>query len=265
LSFAWLSVLSIPESYSLTVLSGVICMLSGSSFAHATQLDPKAAFRHAVITGVGAWIYHPICGAVLLILPALRVRREWLTVLLPCVAIAVLIGNLPNVMAQTVTDQIAFVGKWSSVENFLNLQLILSVIVAFLFFGLVSPVNDFLYARSELHLAQVFSHWHTAGAVIFLGICFVFLLRHADWRRMSGIVMWFLCMIAFHVFFNPREVLLYAALPVTLLCYMVGLALSSVLRRDESEGAGRGTKAGWGLAGVLMIMVLLNIRSVIGV
>lgn len=264
LSFAWLSVFSVPESYSLTVCSGVICMLSGSRFAHAPRLVPNAAFRHAVVTGVGTWLYPPICGAVLLIVPALRTQREWLTVFLPCTAIAVLLAAIPNAIKQTVPDQIGYAKVWLSLESLESFRLVLSIVAAFLFFGLLAPVDDFAYADPRLDLVQVFSHWHIAAPVALLAVCFVVLIRHAEWRPISGIGVWFLAMIAFHIFYNPKEVLLYTPLPVTLLCYTVGIALASVCCRDVTGTAGFRTRAVWGLGAVLTAMVLSNARPILG-
>ena len=97
-SFGWLSLFSVPESYSLAVCSVIACLLSGSTFLREPDLSPASATRHAVLAGLGSWLYLPAAASTLLILSAIRSRRQFASVLLPALILAATIAYAPHLL-----------------------------------------------------------------------------------------------------------------------------------------------------------------------
>ncbi len=267
-SFSWLAVFSMPESYSLTTCGALLAMLSGARLPHLNLDDPGSArvcLRHAVVTGIAAWLYLPIAGAVLLLLPTLRSRRDWLTAALPTGAVAAAVAIAPQFLFGfvTVQQQLVYGDRWSTLLNFGQGRLLAEVAGAFLWFGFVAPVPDYLYAPAELNLAVLRpGSWTMVCATFFSALLASLWFGprvNVTVRRVSGAACWFAALYAFHVYFNPSEVLLYLSVPVAVLAYSTALAMSaggpSPSRSRRSTGA---------LVVLVALLALANYRAVIG-
>jgi hypothetical protein len=264
-SFAWLSTFSVPESYSLAVCATIACLLSGRRFVDGHPITWGSSIRHTIVVGLASWIYLPACGAVLLLLPSLKGRRQILTVLLPCVVLAIVIGVAPHLLndAESARNQIDYAHKWNSLNHFADPLIVAKVAAAFLFFGFVSPVSDLLQAPPELNIQGV-TDTNLVVILTILAVLLTFLVLRGNWRRYSGVAAWFLSVMAFHIYFNPGEVLLYLSPPVTILAYLVVLALSDlhVLGDNRSPTSRLGVISVMAL--VLVTMAIYNLRVVAG-
>lgn len=284
-SFAWLSIFSIPESYSLSVCAALLAMLSGSRLPQlGTPGAWRAVLRHAMVTGVLAWIYPLVCGAVLLVISRVQHRKELVSVVLPAAVIAAGIAILPAAVISAaialapqlfggeggVQAQIDYVRLLASWTNFANWRLLVEVGTAFLFLGLIAPVADFVSAtRPHVHMANVGGAWTTVMGIAIILACFIKLalvtLAHRNIKRLRGALLWFLALFLFHAFFNPREVLLYLSVPVAVLIYIVGLALVPWYERYGTAFNG-GRKAIVSLLGGLaVLLIVINLRVVAGI
>ncbi len=273
LSFGWLTVFSIPESYSLTACGALIAMISGARLGDLDLDRRGAAFswvRHAVVSGVAAWLYLPIAGAVLLLVPVTRSRQHWRTVMVPAIAIAAAVAIAPQFWfgLSSVESQLTYGGRWSTLAHFADVRLLAEVGSAFLFFGLVSPVPDFLYAKAELDLS-VFRVWSPAlPATVLLVGCYVALWAQRPAgetaRRVSGALLWLATLFAFHVYFNPREVLLYLTVPVAVLVYSAAQVLAPRYKPVPGLTDGNRFKTLCVLLVFVCVLIASNYRAVVG-
>lgn len=271
LSFAWFSVFSMPESYSLTVCGALLAMISGSRLSELDAPGARLAIvRHALVVGVASWLYLPICGAALLVIPRVGHRGQWRTAVAPTVLLAATVAMLPQFLggSDALRVQLDYGARWSSLGHFADRDLLARVGSAFLFFGLVSPVPDFVYAKPEVDLTAVMKAGAPlAGAAVVLA-CYLALAFYAVSRghvkQLSGGLLWFLSLFVFHVFFNPTEVLLYVSVPVAVLFYLAGLALAPWYETQHSTFTTGRTIVVCLVIGFVAVMLAANVRAVVG-
>jgi hypothetical protein len=266
LSFGWLSVFSVPESYSLAVCSILVCLLSGSSFVVERELRPGSAVRHAVIAGLSTWLYLPAAATTLLILPALRSRRQWLIVLAPALAISIVIGYGPHLFYQGESAQLQldYAKKWMMLENFLDPATISKVILSFIFFSIIAPVPDFITASPDLSIRSVMTNWLAICLVGAQAAFLVFLAVGSRLDRMAGVATLFAILVAFHIYFNPHEVLLYLSPIVPVLLLGTAMLLVDYLRiRPRAPQLAPRISAGLFLFAALLSYI--NLRAALGI
>jgi hypothetical protein len=271
LSFAWLSVFSVPESYSLSVCAALLAMLSGARLPGLEEQGAgRAIARHALVAGATAWIYPPTCGAVFLAVSRISHRKQLLTTVLPAVALAAVVAFAPHGLSgrSEVQQQIDYGGRWSSPHHFVDAELVAEVGSAFLFFGLVSPVDDFVYASPRVNLTTAFGTGMRLVGVCVILACYgavaLIVIAHGQASRMSGALLWFVSLFAFHLFFNPREVLLYLSVPIAVLIYLVGLAVVPLYEKHFTRSKARSVPLACLLLFVMM-MILANARAITGI
>lgn len=263
-SFGWLAVFSIPESYSLTVSGALLSMISGVALERS---NPRRLWLtivgHCVLTGVMAWLYAPICGAVFMLLGRRwKSSREALIVLAPSVVLTCLIASIPLGLGGFAPTK-GYLGSWSGFHNLLDLTRWRDVTASFLVFGIISPVEDFRYSSGRLDWTILVSRPIVGVAVLAVVVLYVIWIvcarRPASRRHLYGPAVWFVLLLAFHVYFNPSEVLLYLSLPLMLVMYAVGCAI-----RDVDLVGGYGSRVTVGLVVAVVALLGLNWSTVFG-
>ncbi|MCX5578955.1 hypothetical protein [Kaistia terrae] len=265
-SFGWLSVFSVPESYSLAVCGILACLLSGSSFVVERELRPGSAVRHAVVAGLSTWLYLPAAAATVLLLPALRSRRQWITVLAPALAIAAVIGYGPHLLYQGESAQLQldYAKKWMTLGNFIDPATISKVFFSFIFFSIVAPVPDFVAASPDPSIRFAGTHWL---AVCLLGAQAAFLIYltvSSHLVRIAGVAAFFAILMAFHIYFNPHEVLLYLSPIVPVLLLGTAMLLVDFLR-TRPQAPRLGPRISVGLFLFAALLSFTNLRATLGI
>jgi hypothetical protein len=269
LSFAWLSVFSVPESYSLSVVCVLVAMLSATSLYRAPNATLVRHGLHAVAVGLAAWVYMPICAAVFLSVAKLRTPKEWLTTLLPCTLVAIMIAFLPHITSTSFITSASFsvqqkyLEQWASVANLTDIQLVAQVACAFVLFGMIAPVEDFVLAGGQIEFTQLVS-WKVVGWICLQSMCCSFLARHARWHSISGAILWLLSLFIFHVYYNPKEVLLFLSVPITVLCYIAGLTLANCYRSTVPLKNSTRLKILSAMSAALTLLIASNIGPILG-
>ncbi len=270
LSFAWLSVFSIPESYSLTISAALIAIMSSIVQFRRPRADIRAAaLKHAAVSGVAGWLYLPLCGAVFLIVPQLRSRRQLLTVMAPSILVTLVVASTAFLVRYADGSPQEFVKwseEWVSFAHFSSPGNWRDVTASFLLFSAVSPVKDVLLAAPTPDWSEIGGNWVVVNCAFALIVGYAFAVRcvikRDHGRSLSGMALWFAALTALYVFFNPREVLLYLALPFTLVLVMLAMMLSAERKRgqqriiDASILAGTLYSVAW--------MAYANVRTVFG-
>ena len=230
-SFAWLSTFSLPESHSVTISAAILCLISGQRLVRADRPTLKLALPHALLAGVAAWLYLPLCGAALFVLSVVREPKHWLTIFLPFIIIVVGIAVAPQLFTDLggVHRQMRYGERYISLSNFLSLEPLRDVSMTFLFFCFVAPVRDFVTSIGRPDWNYIASSWPTIFAVCAMaaGYCWLLwlIISRGLSRELFGVGAWLACLLLFFVIFNPEEVLLYASVPVALIIYSTGVVL----------------------------------------
>lgn len=241
--FAWLSVFSVPESYSLSVCATLLAALSGSRVP--TFVEPRgrrSAFRHAIVSGLAGWVYLPAAGAILLLLPRVTARKEYRTIVVPATLLTLLLVAAPHLLAGSavIEQQVTYAERWTSWRHFGDWRILADVAAAFLMFGFISPVADFLHASPAVDLGTALARGPVLAGGLLLGTVYVLLARSvtrsANPHRLLGAGLWLAALYTFHLWYNPREVLLYLSVPVAVLVYLMALALSQARERSDAGG-----------------------------
>ena len=268
-SFSWLSTFSIPESYSLTISAALLCLISGHRLAQSDEALHVRSYRHAVICGIAAWLYPPLCGASLLVLSAIKERRQWLTIALPVVVIAMAVAVAPQLMTEIggLKRQMRYGASYSSLANLLSLEWWRDVTAVFFFFSFVAPVRDFVTSSGRPDWGYVGSSWSTILAMLAMATGYCLLVARAIAGRfgsqLSGVVIWSSSLVLFSIVFNPKEVLLYASLPATLVAYCVSVVLGHE-RGWRIADPTRSTISTVALAIAFILLLCLNVPSILG-
>jgi hypothetical protein len=268
-SFSWLSTFSIPESYSLTISAAILSLLSGHRFVQMQPSSHLRRYQHAVISGVAAWLYLPLCGASLLVLSSLNDRRQWLTTAFPVVLIAAAIAIAPQLLSEFggLQKQMTYGARYSSVGNLASYELWRDVTTVFFFFSFIAPVGDFLTSSGRPDWSYVSSSLPTIMAIIIMATGYYLLIARVIagrlGRELLGVATWSLALLLFGIVFNPKEALLYASLPATLAAYIVGLVLGHD-RGWQIASPARRTVSVMALTIGVVLLVCLNASSIFG-
>ena len=274
-SFSWLSMFSIPETYSLAVLAAIFCLLSGQRLSHSKQSLSTLSLQHAVIVGLASWAFLPLSGGSLLVLSAVKNKREVITIVLPVLVIAVTIALVPLFVTQFgglrldhSLSQVEYTMKYhSSLSNLTSIEWWRDVSTVFLFFSFVAPVQDFVTATGRPDWTYIASSWPTIIVVLGMVAAYCLLLASAIagglTRQLLGVGVWLGILLLFFIVFNPKEVLLYASLPATLVVYCSAVVLGHEKGLRIAEPAQRTiSSVALALAGILLLC--LNLPAILG-
>jgi len=261
-SFGWAAIFSIPESYSLSVCGALLAAVSGQLLPQLrTPGATVAALGHALVAGLAAWLYLPALGAVFLIASRIERPRQWLTVATPALILAVGVAVLPHVYwgPSSLQHQIEYGDRWTSARHLAEPATIAGVGAALLVFTAIAPVDDFVDAAPAVDVTVMARRWPVAGGGLLLLTLYAILAWAAASRgagaRLRGPLLWLASLYAFHLLFNPGEVLLYLAVPTAVLGYLVAIAL---------HAAGPGRRVDLVLASVLLLLLACNAGAVLG-
>lgn len=269
-SFSWLSLFSVPESYSLSVCATIVAAISGSRLpALEAPGATRALIRHVIVVGVLAWIYLPVCGAVLLAAARVTHARQWTRLVAPSAVAAVLFALAPQVLVglDALRFQLDYANRLSSASHFEDPSAVGQVATAFMLFGLVTPVPDFIHAPATPSIRAALSAWPTLVVSAFL-LCGYGALawRVVVFRRvraLAGALLWFASLYLFHVLYNPSEVLLYVSIPTAVLVYIVGLALAPIAGPHPQGSARERLLILGALATLVGALMAANARAVL--
>ncbi len=233
-SFSWLSVFSIPESYSLSVAATILAVRSGMSLNGAAE-EKRALVTHSLVIGLASWIYLPACGAVFLAIFPFPRRPEELRILLTLAVSICALALSPQLIlggfAQVAT-QMDYGMQWGSIWNLLDLDIWLEVIAAFLVFSIVAPADHALTIPGTVQWHAMHSLPVIASAACVIASYTLMIrgvtLRGMQLRDLVGPAILLTSLLIFHVIFNPREALLYTSPPLVLIVLMTSLIIKQM-------------------------------------
>jgi len=218
LTFSNIVFFSIPETYSVS--NWFILTYFALLLAFRDIRSPWSAVALGAAAGV-AGLFNPTLLSLSLVGVLYRWRWDELKgvigygVLTLLVALPVCILPYAYVHGMENVEYVSnYTNEWASISNLFDIREITLVTASFLLFSVVSPymelakmidLNDLLgYAQSPLAIATL---------LLYLGIGLATIgqaVRHSD-RLVLAILVWLGVMLAFFIYFNPRESLLYSS------------------------------------------------------
>ena len=216
--FSNLVFFSIPETYSLANVGILVFFLLVIRF-HA-DITEKRAIILGFASGVGA-LANPPLGLLLFSVYVLCLRRlTWRQCLRRClratlVAFLVYLGvNFLLFGLDYIEKSQKLASKWATIANFFEPTNWLNVGVSFFVYAIISPLDELERAIG----LKDFSGYFESPMKILMFAVFIFYLGFAiirlAQRGVDGLVLtaaaWLGVISIFHVYFNPREALLYS-------------------------------------------------------
>ncbi len=229
-AFSNLVFFSIPETYSLTHIGilGFFLLL----VRVPPDASPRRAAAYGACAGTGA-LMNPPLGLLLGVYYGLLVRRvSWRPAVRPCllataIALTLYLGaNFLLLGAEFFTRSQDLADRWATPANYLDFRNWLNVGVSFFLYSLLSPLDEL---ERSIGLREFTGYFRSPGlCVVFLALAGF--LASALWhlrQRLSddtvlGAGLWLGVLLVFHVYFNPKEALLYS--PQVLGPYLLILA-----------------------------------------
>ncbi|MDK2741362.1 MAG: hypothetical protein NDI90_00475 [Nitrospira sp. BO4] len=227
LMFSNLTFFSIPETYSLSGLAveAYVCLL--------LALGNKRTGRSAVLLGTAAG-FAGLLNPPLLSLSLVGIVYGWnwgrekeaLRYGILTIVVACLVFCLPYALVygrSILGFSRDYANHYASLSNLLEVEKVASVAVSFFLFSVVSPVVS-LAGNIPLHQVLGYVNNPIAAATLLLYLIIGVVAIGQAIRRSDELVLpiaiWALIMLAFYVFFNPREAFLYSSqvlFPLTIL------------------------------------------------
>lgn len=265
-SFSWLSMFSIPESYSVTIAGALIALLSGHRFLTRTSHLRMLAVQHGAIVGVAAWLYPPLCGAAALAMSGRRPSRQYLLLGAISGAVALLIAMLPQVVSDFggLSKQAQYGRGYLNPSNLLAFDVWLDAISLFLFFNLVAPVQDFVNSLGRPEWPFILTSAPTLLGVVALSGLYLSLARQLAYRealpRLRGVMLWLGAYLAFAIVYDAREMLLLAPIVTTIAIYTLALVAGAVPALRKTSLAVRSSL----IAAAAALLFYVNAPSIFG-
>lgn len=240
-SYAWLTVLSIPESYSLSVCAALIVLYSGIRLQQQMRgqatIPLSAVLRHLAIVIIASNLYLPNFGAMAFLLGVRTKRLDSNVKLIGVSVITAILVLVPQFILLAVTggmygpaDQISYGFEWGSTWNFLNPVVWIDSIAAFSVFSIVPASFPLLHVGGGIDWSVLVTDKRMLP-VFALGVALSVAAAWFVWRawRPSSwpFVIWLAGLVVFHTFYNPGEVLLYNAVPFTVLVGLIAWSMAS--------------------------------------
>lgn len=244
--FSNLVFFSIPETYSLANLCILVFFLLVIRF-HGDITKQRAVIL-GLTAGVGA-LANPPLGLLLFSLYILcRRRLAWIQGLQRCLwatltALLVYLGaNFLLFGLEYIEKSQKLANKWAAFGNFFNPVNWLNVGVSFFIYAVLSPLDEL---KRSIGLDDFSGYFQTPVKVLILGVFIGFLLfailRLA--RRGGGDVVlaaaaWLGVLSIFHLYFNPREALLYSCQALGPLTLILGKVFADLSWKWKGSAAG---------------------------
>lgn len=216
--FSNLVFFSIPETYSLANLGILIFFLLIIRFR--ADITKKRAIILGVTSGVGA-LANPPLGLLLFSFYTLCIRRlAWRPSLQRCLwatstALLVYLGaNFLLFGLDYIEKSQKLANKWATIANFLEPMNWLNVGVSFFVYAVISPLNEL---ERSIGLKDFSGYFQSPARSLVFAIFILYLLfaiMRLIRRGVDEVVLtaaaWLGVLSIFHLYFNPREALLYS-------------------------------------------------------
>jgi len=219
--FANLVLFSIPETYSLSNLFILIYLFILVYFQR--QLNWRTCTILSIISAIAALYNPPLFSLIIihLILSFFNSKfRDWILLAVSNLAIGLIIIFSSYYLLyrmEFVHFFTAYSEKHASLANFIDPEKIMTVIINFFFFSILSPVS---HLPNQLGLRDLIAFLQSPiGILLFLfifsiicfGIYFVLTQKSDNQRLLTSTLVWILIMVLFYIYFNPQEAILYSS------------------------------------------------------
>lgn len=216
--FSNLVFFSIPETYSLANLGILVFFLLVHRF-HA-DITEKRAIILGIASGAGALVNPPL-GLLLFSVYGLCLRGlTWRQSLGRCagatfVSLLVYLGaNFLLFGLEYIEKSQKLASKWATIGNFMEPANWLNVGVSFFVYAVISPLEELERSIGLKDFSGYFASPVKTVMFLFyiayLGFAFLRLARRGVDRLVVSAAVWLAVLSVFHVYFNPREALLYS-------------------------------------------------------
>jgi hypothetical protein len=215
--FSNLVVFSIPETYSLSGLFILFYFLCLFKMKHLSPL--YLSITLGVIAGTASLFNPPLLSLVAMqVIWIIRNQPTGTHKYRAClwgVSIAVILYALPNLLihGKSYFDYaIPYIHMYASLKNFLNLYNVGTVVLGFLFYSFISPM-DMLADNVPF---RYFQNYFLSLPKIILLVIYAIILAYGIkiWRSrkeiMGPLAIWCLLIVCFYIYFNPLEAMLYS-------------------------------------------------------
>jgi hypothetical protein len=244
--FSNLVFFSIPETYSLANLGILVFFILVIRFRR--DITKKRAVTLGVAAGVGALVNPPL-GLLLVSVYVLCLRRlAWHPGLRRCIwatltALLVYLGANFLLFGLDYLDKSQkLANRWATVANFFEPMNWLNVGVSFFVYAVVSPLDEL---KRSIGLED-FSGYFQAPLKVLVFAVFIGFLIFAIYRlvrRGAGDLVltsaaWLAVLSIFHLYFNPREALLYSCQALGPFMLILGRVFADISWKWKSLAAG---------------------------
>ncbi|MDK2743461.1 MAG: hypothetical protein NDI90_11140 [Nitrospira sp. BO4] len=256
LMFSNLTFFSIPETYSLSGLAveAYVCLL--------LALGNKRTGRSAVLLGTAAG-FAGLLNPPLLSLSLVGIVYGWnwgrekeaLRYGILTIVVACLVFCLPYALVygrSILGFSRDYANHYASLSNLLEVEKVASVAVSFFLFSVVSPVVSLAGNISLPQLLGYVNNPIAAATLIFylvIGVVAIGQAIRCSDALVLPIAIWVLTMLAFYVFFNPREGFLYSSQVLFPLTMLAARGLAKIPLADHYKAA---------LVAILSVLLGLN-------
>jgi hypothetical protein len=216
--FSNLVFFSIPETYSLANLGILIFFLLIIRFR--VDITKKRSIILGVTSGLGA-LANPPLGLLLFSFYTLCIRRlAWRRSLQPCLwatftALLVYLGaNFLLFGLDYIEKSQKLANKWATLANFLEPMNWLNVGVSFFVYAVISPLDELERSISLIDFSGYFQSPARFLVFVIFTLYLLFTIILLIRRGVDEVVLtaaaWLGMLSIFHLYFNPREALLYS-------------------------------------------------------
>lgn len=234
--FSNLVFFSIPETYSLANAGILVFFLLVVRF-HA-DITEKRAIILGFASGVGA-LANPPLGLLLFSVYVLCLRRlSWRQSLQRClwatlVALLVYLGaNFLLFGLDYIENSQKLASKWATIGNFFEPANWLNVGVSFFVYAIISPLDEL---ERSIGLKDFSGYFQSplkilifAVFIFYLGFAIIRLAQRGADRVVLTAAVWLGVLSIFHLYFNPREALLYSCQGLGPLMLILGRVFSDI-------------------------------------
>lgn len=262
--FSNLVIFTLPETYALTnlvILVYMICLLRFKG-----NLTVPRMLILGFIVGAAGLYNAPLLS--LSVIPAFIAYRKnhnrWPRVLMPLLIIAVsfIVYATPQIFVYGsgfISYFVTYSEGYSSVSHFASFHYIGNVLLSFLLYAFIGPVDEIGVYLTPGHFMRYFdSPVRTILMFSFL-LYLAYVLLKLQWKRdylQLGILCWVAVMIMFHIYFNPREAILYS----TQTLFPIIVVLVTVFR-EISFNHRLKVYAIWAFAALLFVNNIVTVMS----